>query len=145
MTAIKCYDILCKKGLKPNTIMLPSKYKKEYCELRIKLAKKGMSIAAFCSEIGIGRTTYYDWLNVHPELREADGIAYEEELLYFEKRASALCSGQKIEGFDPKYCNPRMLEFKLRTRFHREYSEKKHIEVSGTLHNQLLTALESDE
>ena len=107
-------------------------YKKKYCKMRIESAKKGNSISSFCVEIGIGRRTYYDWLEKHKEFQQAHELSYECELLFYEKRVQAMVSGQELNGFDPKLVNPRLLEFKLRGRFHKQYGDKKSIDISSS-------------
>jgi hypothetical protein len=63
-----------------------SKYKgKEHCELLIELMGNGKTIAAFCAELNIGRSTFHSWLEVHPELAEAYEVAKEHGLKWWEE------------------------------------------------------------
>lgn len=100
---------------------------------------------AFCAHLEIARKTAYNWINSYEEFAEAHEIAQDLELNFWENRSAALCSGQELKGFDKKLCDARHLEFRLRTKFHKDYSEKRHVEVSGSLHSNLVLELESDE
>lgn len=42
-----------------------------------KLFAEGKDIAAFCAKVGVSRDTWYTWINVHPEFKEAVEIARE--------------------------------------------------------------------
>ncbi len=45
----------------------PSKYKKTYCALVLKLMKEGQSILHVANEIGVVRSTIQNWSEKHPE------------------------------------------------------------------------------
>lgn len=54
-----------------------SKYKENYPELFIKICKNKGSICDFCVEVGIGRATFYNWVDEHPEFKLAFNIGKE--------------------------------------------------------------------
>lgn len=125
-------------------VLFNKKYSKKMIQIRLDMARQGKSISAFCAEQGVVRKTYYNWCNKYPEFKEAHEMAYDLELNFWESRSIALCAGKLINGFDKRYCDSKHLEFRLKTKFHREYSEHKKVEVTGSLHSQLLSELESD-
>ena len=66
----------------------PTKYREEYCDLLIKMAKEGASFTEFRGKIGgISRKTFAAWQVANPEFRnayeeaKAIGEAYWEERL----------------------------------------------------------------
>lgn len=109
---------------------MQKKYKPEYCELLIKHMKMGKSFQSFPSSIYaydkqmIGMTTLYDWENKYPEFKEAKELAMQEALSYFETRAFAKTSGQKIDGINAKDIDAYVLMGMLKTRFHKIYGDK---------------------
>ena len=73
---------------------MPTKYKEEYCEQLIKFFERPLlqhipvttadgktiiktlpntlpTVERFCFEIGIHRATYYEWIKIHPEFKDA--------------------------------------------------------------------------
>ena len=62
---------------------LPSKYKPEYCQLLIDHMGRGLSFRSFAGTINVGRQTTYDWIQKHPEFKEAKDIGQAKcELFY---------------------------------------------------------------
>lgn len=57
--------------------LFTSKYKESYPELFIKICKKKGSICDFCVEIGIGRATFYEWVDKYPDFKKAFHIGKE--------------------------------------------------------------------
>lgn len=106
------------------------KYKEEYCELLIKHMKMGKSFQSFPSSIYaydkqmVGLQTLYDWERKYPEFADAKELAMQEALSYFETRAFAKTSGQKIDGIDAKSIDAYVLMGMLKTRFHKIYGDK---------------------
>jgi len=53
----------------------PTKYDRErHINLMFKIFSKGESVAAFCAEALIGKTTFYNWLAIHQEFKDAYNI-----------------------------------------------------------------------
>lgn len=119
-------------------------YRPEYDELLIKHMSKGMSFASFGGVVNVGRTTLFEWVDRHPTFAEAYKTAKEKAFLFYEKILSAKVSGQDIDGFDPKKSDTACLIFALKTRFRDQYTEAKEINVSGSLHTNILSQLESE-
>lgn len=44
----------------------PTKYKTAYCDRLLKHMADGGSVAQFCAEIGISRSTFYEWTDTQP-------------------------------------------------------------------------------
>lgn len=63
------------KKIVPNQYV-PSTYDKEkHPQLLIELFTDGKDVADFCAELNLGKTTFFTWLKVHPELADAYEIA----------------------------------------------------------------------
>lgn len=50
-------------------------YKPEYCDELIKYMGEGKSFVSFAGHIGVGKRTIYDWVESHPEFKEAKAVA----------------------------------------------------------------------
>ena len=98
-------------------------YKKKFCEMLIAHMAKGYSYTTFCAEINVGRQTLYDWEKAHPEWLEAKAIGYEKGLKLFETLAVTKSMGKKLKGSDYGI-DMNAVTFMLKTRFHKEYTEK---------------------
>lgn len=55
----------------------PTLYKETHPELLISIFKDKGDIADFCCKLMITRTTFYEWIDVHPEFAEAYKVAKE--------------------------------------------------------------------
>lgn len=51
--------------------MRPTKYNPEICETVLGLMREGASIEEVCYELGIAKQTFYNWLELYPELMDA--------------------------------------------------------------------------
>ena len=49
----------------------------KHCQQVIDILKEGDPVAAFCAANNISRVTFYTWINVHEEFKEAYNIAVE--------------------------------------------------------------------
>ena len=123
---------------------LVTTYKPDYPEKLIDHMKSGLSFMSFGAVVDVGRQTLYDWVKAHPEFAEAKKIGTQKAFQFYEKILAAKVSGQEVKGFDPKKSDTACLIFALKTRFHEYYGEKQKVEVTGSLHNQLLGDLESE-
>lgn len=102
-----------------------TKYEERFCKMLIDHMSKGKSFDSFGAVANVGRQTMYDWCEKFPEWKEAKSIAEVKALEFFETRLIASITGQKVANFDPKLCNPTLMIFALKTRFHKQYGEKK--------------------
>lgn len=92
-----------------------SKYKKEYCEKVIEFGRNGRSLEAFAADIGIGRSTVYEWKRKHAEFDEACEKAQTHALAFWEQigvagmMGTSMTKGQKF--------NDRIWMFFMKRRF----------------------------
>ena len=56
------------------------RYKKEFAEQLPDMFMEGESVAEVCTELGVSRRAFYDWVKKYPEFKEA----YEQGKLYSE-------------------------------------------------------------
>lgn len=103
--------------------MKPSTYNPEFCEELIKHMSQGLSFESFAHVAKAGRSTLYLWVDVHPDFKEAKLQGEAAALIFLEKNLILKLTGQKtkIDGF--------MVQFALRTRFHKIYGEKNQIQI----------------
>jgi hypothetical protein len=113
----------------------PSKYKREYCEKVIQSMANGMSLAAFCAEIKVGRDTVFHWVQQYPEFGLAVKNAKEASQAWWERLAIIVATGQK-NFKDPrtgemktlyKNAHPGMIMFMMGRRFPDYYAKKENI------------------
>lgn len=95
------------------------KYTSEHCETAIKILANGESIAAVCAEIGIARSTFYEWKDSHPEFNKAVSIGLQKSQRDWEKLGRSGISGE-IDKFSP---SPWI--FTMKNRFREDYQEEK--------------------
>jgi hypothetical protein len=101
-----------------------TKYKKEYCKLLIDHMRVGMSYDSLPAKIYdfdgtyVGISTMYDWEKNIEEWANVKAIALAKSLSFYEQRASAKVSGQKIDGINTKDID----------RFHKIYGDKSRLE-----------------
>ena len=62
------------------------KYKPEYAEQLIAHMSDGSSFMSFGAEVGVGRTTLYDWVHTYPEFAQAFELAKIKALAWWEKQ-----------------------------------------------------------
>lgn len=107
--------------------MKTSYYKSEYCQMLIEHMSQGFSFSTFGAVVNVGRTTLYDWVDEYPEFKEAKEIAFQKAQRFFEQRLMAKVAGMKIKNVDQKLIDTSCLIFALKTRFHKDYSEKQQV------------------
>lgn len=104
---------------------MQSKYDPKFCQMLIDHMSQGKSFESFGAKANAGYRTLYDWVEKHPDFREAKQIAEMKALDFLETMSIAKVSGKSIQGFDPKKSDTAMLIFYQKTRFHKVYGEKK--------------------
>ena len=107
-------------------------YKKRYCQLLVKHLSQGYSFESFGAVANTHRKVLYDWVHKYPEFAEAKQRGTEQGLRLFEKLLISQTMGKKITDKDGTKLKPNLgaICFMLKTRFHKVYSEKQHLEVS---------------
>lgn len=111
----------------------PSKYRPEFCKQLIKHMASGKSFESFGSVAEVGRRTLYEWLDDHPEWKEAKEAGEMKAQDFYENRLASLVSGVKVPGFNPKLSNPTLIIFALKTRFHKTWGERKELDEDDDL------------
>lgn len=146
---------------KGDSIKSRSHYKPEYIPLLIEHMKKGFSFETFGVTIGYSRKTLYVWADEFEEFQEAKDFAFENAQQFYEKRLHAKLKGrvdhddmflkdedgyyvtedvgEDVEArvINPDYIDPKLVDntlliFALKTRFHKTYGDKLHLEHTAS-------------
>ncbi len=78
----------------------PSKYNPQYCDLVIKMMKKGHSKLFVAGKIGISRDTLYEWCRRYPEFSDTIKVGEMKSYAYWEEIGMKAMRG-KVKGFKP--------------------------------------------
>lgn len=117
----------------------PSKYKPEFCDEVIKLARTGASKAEMALDLEIAYSTFDKWQNEIPEFSEAVKAAEKISQGWWEKQGRLATFGG-TEGF-----NATSFIFNMKNRFSDDWKDKKETEHSGSVGiGAALDALEDD-
>lgn len=101
----------------------PTKYKPEYCERVIELAKEGCGWADYAAEFEVDRVSLYDWAAQHEEFSTALSRAKVLEQQWWERAGR---QGMMAEKF-----NALVWKTSVQARFRDDYTERKATEISG--------------
>ena len=113
-----------------------NKYRKDMCIKAEEVLANGESLAAICAELGITRTTLYDWRERHPEFKEAI-----ERGLQKAQRLWEQIGQDGIKGNYEKF-NSAPWIFTMKNRFREDYKEDKEIKSdNASLVEKLLDKL----
>jgi len=96
-----------------------AKYKDEYCQIATKVLAEGESLAAICAELGVSRTTLYEWRDNNPSFRDAI-----ETGLQMAQRVWEQIGKDGITGQYEKF-NGAPWIFTMKNRFRADYAEDK--------------------
>lgn len=94
-----------------------------HCALLIEIFDRGEDIAMFCSHIGIGRSTFYDWINTYPAFAAAYEIAREASRTRWEYM------GGLERGIVDNSFNTTLWSINMRNRF--DYTEHRRLKIAG--------------
>ncbi len=78
----------------------PTKYNPAFCDLVIKLMRKGHSKLFVAGEIGISRDTLYEWCRKYPEFSDTIKVGEMKSYAYWEDLGMRGMMG-KVKGFRP--------------------------------------------
>lgn len=78
----------------------PTKYNPDFCDLVIKLMKKGHSKLFVAGELGISRDTLYEWCRKYPEFSDTIKVGEMKSYAYWEDLGMRGMLG-KVKGFKP--------------------------------------------
>jgi hypothetical protein len=131
----------------------PTLYKREYCQKVVEMMGQGLSIAAFCSEIGVGRDAVYNWQGQYPEFDLACKAAKEASQRWWEKLAMLIASGKNKDIDDKgkalsqyKNANHGMVMFMMGRRFPDYYARKETIiESTSSSRKDVIRSLSMEE
>jgi len=101
----------------------PSKYKPEFCEKIIELAKTGAGMVEWALACDVDRTTLFDWAASHEDFSTALSRAKLEEQRWWEQAGRG---GMYLDKF-----NALVWKTSMQARFRDDYTERKVTEVSG--------------
>lgn len=101
----------------------PTTYDPAFCECAIEFLKEGYSIAAFAGEIGVARSTVYEWIKDHEEFSDAVKTGQAGAILWWERANRGLAMGS--DG------NATSIIFGLKNRAADEWRDVKSTELSG--------------
>jgi len=101
----------------------PSKYKPEFCERVIELAKDGCGWADYAAEFEVDRASLFRWADEHEEFRTALSRAKVLEQQWWERAGR---QGMMAERF-----NALVWKTSVQARFRDDYTERTQTEVSG--------------
>jgi hypothetical protein len=85
------------------------------------LFSQGHDIAAFCATVGMGRSTFFEWLKKYPIFEEAYDTAREKSRFFFEQQA--------LHGMNDPSFNTVLWSMQMRNRF--GYTEKRTVPIKG--------------
>lgn len=103
--------------------MNPTLYKPEFCEMVIKHMSQGLSFESFGSVAKCGYRTLYDWIDKYPDFKRSKLHGESQSMAFFEKNLILKLTGQN------KNIDPFLVQFALKSRFHKIYGDKKQVET----------------
>lgn len=121
----------------------PSKYDPKFCEEVVEFMRQGYSKEATAAQLGINKSTLYEWVEKHEAFSNAVKEGETLSLLFWEKTGMAGMLG-KLPGF-----NATTWIFNMKNRH--GWSDRKDVNVGGqednpleVIHNIEITALYDD-
>ena len=102
----------------------PSKYRPEYCEKVLEMAREtGAGPAEYAAEFNVARETLYDWAAAHEEFSTVLTRAKDLEQAWWEKTG-------KTGLFADKF-NALVWKTSMQARFRSDYTERQQTELTG--------------
>lgn len=102
----------------------PTKYNPVMCDRVISLGLEGASITEMAFELGIDKTTLYDWLESNPEFSNAVKQAHSASQTWWEKEGRRGIWGGKA-------FNATTWIFNMKNRFRDDWADRTEVEHSG--------------
>lgn len=109
----------------------PSKYDPQYCELALNKLRDGFSVLGVAAEIGVNKTTIYEWMNAHPEFSHAVKVGQQHAAAWWEERLRQIALGENG--------NATAAIFGLKNRASDEWRDKTETEHSGGVDVRTIT------
>lgn len=104
----------------------PNKYQNWMCAKAEEVLANGESLAGICAELGITRTTLYDWRDTHPEFSQAIQRGLQKAQRRWERIGM-----DGIQGNYEKF-NAAPWIFTMKNRFREDYKEDKEVKSEST-------------
>lgn len=144
MGAIKTVSRVVKKNAKP---VYPCDYYEGRGQELIEFMSEGYSLEAWLGYVRLTKRTLDNWVRDYPDFAVAVELAEYASLYGWEKLARMASQGIlpiELEEKGSKGINIQMVQFVLKTRFNRVYSEKIQVENSGTVEQQVRIIMPSN-
>lgn len=106
----------------------PSKYRKSFCDLLIKIFSDGGDVGYFMAQCKISKKTFYNWLESHPEFRDAYEEAKPHSYVYDSEILKLGATGA-IKGF-----NATAWAMRMNAR-HEDFGFSRNVDKAGTVIN----------
>jgi hypothetical protein len=103
----------------------PAKYEPWMCDALLKVFASGRFVARFCAEVGIVRSTFYEWIKEYPELNTAYNHAQELSRAFWEEVLVTQATSME------KAPNATQLAMVMNNKFKDEYSRNPNGDSSG--------------
>jgi hypothetical protein len=103
----------------------PTKYRQEYCERVVELSRDGKTLTALAVELGVMRSTLYNWQDKHSEFMDACTRARDAARAWWEQTMSDQSTGRN-NG------NSGALLFAMKNQFPDDYRDRKEHKVDAT-------------
>lgn len=113
-----------KAAVKAAPVGRPTDYDVSFCEKAIALGKDGASKTEIAVDIGCGRSTFYRWIEEHPEFRDAIKEAEAQAQAWWERKGRTAIFAST--GF-----NATAYIFNMKNRFSDDYKDRAVHEHSG--------------
>lgn len=99
------------------------KYDQSLCEKVIETMSQGKSLARVASDLGVARSTIYEWAQNHEEFADAIELGRDMALAHWEDMAYEVAKEGKG--------NAAVLNFQMKNRFRRDYQDSTSMTLSG--------------
>ena len=103
-----------------------AKFKPEFCDIAEQVLANGESLAAICAEIGITRTTLYEWRESNPDFKDAIECGLQKAQRVWEQigRDGIVGNYEKFNGAP--------WIFTMKNRFREDYKEDKDVKSDNS-------------
>ena len=99
----------------------PTMYEKKFIEQLEPMGKRGLSQTQMAAELGVCKSTFYNWKNEHPEFLDAVKKALSYSQAYWETQLHNAALGINQEEAQ---ANPTLMIFQMKNRFADDWREK---------------------
>jgi len=104
----------------------PTKYKKEFCEVVVKVGERGDTITAMAEACDIHKETLRDWMAAHPEFSVAVNRGLQKAQAWWEQKGKEMAVGDISAG------NPTTYIFNMKNRFKEDWRDKHEVDNTSS-------------